>query len=155
MQILFICTGNTCRSPMAEGLFKKKTIDREITSYSGASAGLCAGIGSPAAANAVDACREVGVDLSGHSSRRLDPELAGKIDWFAVMTRDHAAVLRSAGIPEEKIHVLGGGIPDPYGGDIEQYRMTRDRIDAALDALLDDLSGRKNGENTGGKPDER
>jgi len=154
MKILFICTGNTCRSPMAEGLFRKKAAERGLAAYVGASAGLCAGDGSPAALNAIEACREVGVDLSGHLSRYLSPELVEETDLFAVMTRNHAAVLRSAGIPEAKIHVLGEGIPDPFGGDIEQYRMTRDSLAAALDALLADLSGRENKENTGGNLDE-
>ena len=139
MHIVFICTGNTCRSPMAQGLFQKLLAERGIDSITCDSAGLFAAEGEPAALNAVIAAEELGADLSQHRSKTLPPELLQTTDLFVVMMPNHAGVLKSAGVPEERIRVLGGGIGDPYGGDIELYRASRDQIYNALQQLLHDL----------------
>lgn len=139
MHIVFICTGNTCRSPMAQGLFQKLLAERGIDSITCDSAGLFAAEGEPAALNAVIAAEELGADLSQHRSKTLPPELLQTTDLFVVMMPNHAGVLKSAGVPEERIRVLGGGIGDPYGGDIELYRASRDQIYNALQDLLRDL----------------
>lgn len=139
MHIVFICTGNTCRSPMAQGLFQKLLAERGIDSITCDSAGLFAAEGEPAALNAVIAAEELGADLSQHRSKTLPPELLQTADLFVVMMPNHAGVLKSAGVPEERIRVLGGGIGDPYGGDIELYRASRDQIYNALQDLLRDL----------------
>ena len=139
MHIVFICTGNTCRSPMAQGLFQKLLAERGIDSITCDSAGLFAAEGEPAALNAVIAAEELGADLSQHRSKTLPPELLQTTDLFVVMMPNHAGVLKSTGVPEERIRVLGGGIGDPYGGDIELYRASRDQIYNALQQLLRDL----------------
>lgn len=139
MHIVFICTGNTCRSPMAEQLFRMKLWERGREDISCRSAGLCAENGQPATVHSIEACKEIGVDLTGHRSKLLDALEAEEVDLFVVMTGDHAAILRSVGISGKKIMILGEGIPDPYGWDIDVYRMCRDTISAGLDALLDRL----------------
>ncbi len=139
MHIEFVCTGNTCRSAMAEHIFRKKLEQSGRAGITCASAGLCAENGRPAALNAIEACREIGVRLDDHRSKLLDAQECDRTDLFAVMTADHAAILRSVGVPGKKIRVLGGGIPDPYGWDIDTYRMCRDAISAGLDALLREL----------------
>ena len=137
MQITFICTGNTCRSPMAEGiartLIEKKYADRGITVCS---AGLATYNGAPASQHSIDVCAEKGIDIACHRSRRLNPEIAANTDLFAVMTEEHAQILRQCGIPDEKITVLGQEIADPYGGGEDEYRECRNQIDQAVQALL-------------------
>ena len=120
---------------MAEALFRSLAEQRG-KKVDCASAGLAAAAGQPASAHAIEACREIGLDLSGHRSRSLTAaDLAG-IDLFAVMTPGHARALASAGVPEEKITVLGNGISDPYGGTLEEYRLCRDQLRTAVEELL-------------------
>lgn len=137
MHITFICTGNTCRSPMAEGIARKiiaeKYPEAQITL---SSAGLNTFNGSPASQNSIDVCREIGIDLLEHRSRRINQEIADNTDIFAVMTQSHADFLRRCGVPSNKIELLGNGIPDPFGGDIEIYRRCRDSITNAVEGLL-------------------
>ena len=139
MHIVFICTGNTCRSPMAKGLFEKLLRDKGISEIQCDSAGLFAADGDPSAQNAQLAARELGVDLSAHRAKTVTEPMLRGADLFVVMMQNHAGALKAAGVPEEKIKVLGGGIGDPYGGDLELYRASRDQILLALGELLQEL----------------
>lgn len=137
MTIVFVCTGNTCRSPMAEVLMRdclRRRGARAVVS----SAGLAAS-GEPAAAHAVTVLAEQGLDLSRHRSRPLTREMAESADILAVMTPAHRAMLEAAGVPSAKIRVLGDGIPDPFGGDVAVYRRTRDALAKAVEALAEEL----------------
>lgn len=84
-QIIFICTGNTCRSPMAEGLFRAHN-GEEKTGLTAASAGLYTENGLPASANAVAAAGERGADISAHRSRQLTAEVAENAKYLVCMT---------------------------------------------------------------------
>ena len=144
MHITFICTGNTCRSPMAEGIARK--IIEEKYPASGitvSSAGLATYNGAPASQHSIDVCGEIGIDLTSHRSQRLNPEIAEKTDLFAVMTGSHKNYLLSCGIPGDKITVPDGEIADPYGGDKEEYRACRDQIYRAAEKLLEDVNKQK------------
>ena len=140
MHITFVCTGNTCRSPMAEGIARKliseKYLGKDICV---SSAGIATYNGAPASQHAIDVCAEIGIDISAHRSQRLNPEIAAKTDLFAVMTGSHRAVLLQCGIPEDKIAVLGDGISDPYGGDEEEYRECREQIADAVGRLMEEI----------------
>ncbi|WP_322175454.1 low molecular weight phosphatase family protein [Acutalibacter caecimuris] len=132
MKILFVCTGNTCRSPMAEGLFRQ-LLERE--GDGGAlcgSAGLAAVEGAPATENAVLACREVGVDLGGHRARRVSRGLLPAWDLFFPMSSTHAYILEQAGVPPGNIY-LPEPVADPFGGDLDAYRRCRDHLMAELE----------------------
>ncbi len=138
MNILFVCTGNTCRSPMAEGLFKKLLADKNINDITCSSAGLFAMTGDEVTANSVKACERFGVDISAHRARRITAYVLDETDKFVCMTPEHAASL-SLYVNSDKIVVLGGGIPDPYGGDIETYMMCANSIKTALAEQFDDI----------------
>ncbi len=133
MNILFVCTGNTCRSPMAEGYLRSKELDG-ITVIS---RGL-ASDGSPVSLNSKTAMAEVGIDISGHISRQITDRDINKADKIICLSPSHRAVLLSAGVPQEKLYILGKGISDPFGGDITVYRRCRDEIFAAIDELQKD-----------------
>lgn len=133
MNILFVCTGNTCRSPMAEGYLRSKEIDGVTV----LSRGL-ASDGSPVSLNSKTAMAEVGIDISGHISRQITDRDIKNADKIICLSPSHKAVLLSAGVPQEKLYILGKGISDPFGGDITVYRRCRDEIFAAIDELQKD-----------------
>ena len=140
MNILFVCTGNTCRSPMAEGLFKKILADKGIDNISSSSAGLFAMTGDEVTPNSVKACERFAVDISAHRARRITSYILDETDKFVCMTKDHAASL-SLYVPSEKVIVLGDGVPDPYGGDLETYIRCANSIRTALLDQFDEITG--------------
>ena len=142
-QLMFICTGNICRSPMAEYLLRHHLGSK--TFWQVRSAGLAAMDGWPASQPAIDVLSECGVDLTSHRSHRVTKERIDPATLIMVMTTSHALELKQR-FPEarDRIHLLksfdpsgrGGEIQDPIGGDIRTYRRIRDEIDAALLDLI-------------------
>ena len=137
MRIIAVCTGNTCRSPMAEAMLKKKYADKaEVCSR-----GLMAS-GLPASEESVEVMREMGYDISEHVSRRITPEEIKKADLILTMTQSHKDILLAA-VPEAmgKIFTLceyakiGGEISDPYALGIEEYRQCAEKIKKAVEAI--------------------
>ena len=133
--IIFVCTGNTCRSPMAQGLFRVLAEKYGLRDVECTSCGLAAYTGMPVTANAVRAAAEFGADISAHRARALTEYLLSEGDLFVCMTQHHADLLRKY-LPAEKICVLGGGIADPYGGELEDYRNCAAQIYAALETMI-------------------
>lgn len=133
--IVFICTGNTCRSPLAEAgmrrLASEAGLDCSVTS-----AGLAVFGAIPASENARIAATEAGLDLSTHVSRPFAKAVALGSDLIVTMTQRHKeGILHKIPALEGKVLTLaefaGEGpadVPDPAGGDIEEYRSARDRI---------------------------
>lgn len=125
--IVFLCTGNTCRSPMAEGYLNAKAKELGLP-IEAKSAGMSED-NQKAADNAIEAMKEIGIDISNHRSHHLTPAMVNWADVIAVMTQRHKDILTlMLGLPGEKIQVLGSGVPDPYGGNLEIYEKTRDAL---------------------------
>ena len=142
MKIVFVCTANICRSPMAEGMFRKMIEENGLEeSVFCLSFGLAAKEGERPPENAVAVCREIGVDISVHKARNLSSLKDLDIfDAFVVMTETQAYVLKQAGVPEDKLYLLGEEeIKDPYGTDLDEFRQCRDQIWRQLQVLFQRL----------------
>lgn len=133
MNILFVCTGNTCRSPMAEGYLKSKKLNDIFVK----SAGIAA-FGDSANPNSIEVMRELGIDISSHFSSQIS---AYHIDWadkIYCLSPSHLTALMEA-VPKHKLCLLGHGIADPFGQDIDVYRSCRDEIIEYIDRIFTDI----------------
>ena len=136
MDIMFLCTGNMCRSPMAEGLAPRHASGLE-GGVRFSSAGTHAWPGHGATPEAVAVVAELGVDLSAHRSRQFDRDLLAQVDHVVCMTKLHVRAVRALD-GDASVSLLGGKdeIDDPYGMTMDYYRSIRDEIDAALEARV-------------------
>jgi len=140
--ILFVCTGNVCRSPMAEGLMRD--LLRERNDITVISAGVSASKGAPASQPAVAALSELGIDIRRFRSQPVTEKLLDQCTHVFTMTRDHKRIIDLL-FPEygEKIRLLGefsrggGDVPDPIGQGLPTYKRCRDVIKSALVQIRD------------------
>ena len=142
-KIVFLCTGNTCRSPMAEG-FWRVLGGEEKTGLAASSAGLFTADGMPASAGALTAARERGAELSAHRSRQVTKEIAEDAKYLVCMTGAHCDRLEEL-FPacKDKIYALAQrDIDDPFGGGIEVYRTAAAQIYDAVAALIARMEAR-------------
>lgn len=121
---LIVCTGNACRSPMMES-YMKDQIAKTNLPFEVKSAGICED-GKPASENAVLAMKELGIDLSAHTTHRLTPMLCNWADKILVMDNRHRDILQMLQVDYTKITVLH--VPNPYGKDLQTYRQVRDLL---------------------------
>lgn len=148
--ILFVCTGNTCRSPMAEG-FCRETL-KDVFSAEGSalpfrvlSAGTSAAEGQRADPMAVEAMKEMRIDVNEHRTRALSPALLDAADWIFTMTWAHReSILKIMPATRDRVWLLSSrseDIPDPVSKSIDRYRQVRDRIAHCMRDVIRVVSG--------------
>lgn len=151
VNLLFVCSGNTCRSPMAEALCRfeiakaqgcsvDELADRGIFVRS---AGASSFGGGPASGGAVQAVKELGADLSGHCAQSLDQALINTADHVFCMTSGHLEAVKSM-VPDvgDKVQLLieGRDVNDPFGGSAEEYKRCASEIHAAVQQRLKEIT---------------
>ncbi len=150
VKFLFVCTGNTCRSPMAEGIFRKYLAEKLLCQvdhldrmgYKAASAGVMDITGAPASEEAVAACEARGVDIRGHKSTALSAQLIADSDFIFAMEQIHCERVRSL-TPQagEKCVLLAKNqeIADPIGQSQEVFNHCAELIDRAVKKRIGEL----------------
>ena len=135
-KILFVCTGNTCRSPMAEGLCNKYLREQGLTEeLCCASAGLAVIPDDRVSRYARQAMEEVGVDISQHTPTQLTPEMLEACDFVMCMSDNHRMIINAA-VPGKPVAVPEGGVPDPFGTSLASYQACRDALWAVMPEIV-------------------
>ena len=131
-RILFVCTGNTCRSPMAEGILRKMLKENEIDYIQVSSAGTDSWGSCPASLSALEIAKSTGIDLASHSSRKLTQEMLKQADLILAMSKNHLDHIQKLNQDSADKSFLLKAFPrrsekeslwirDPIGGTLEDY----------------------------------
>ena len=151
MRLLFVCTGNTCRSPMAESIARRVASERGLSNVEISSAGTSTWDGAPASDGALLVGLERSADLSTHRARQITRELVSSQDLILTMGPHHL----------ERVEALGGKgksylltayashgaddrpVNDPFGGDLEAYRLAYDELEREIRRAFDRITAER------------
>ena len=150
MEILIVCTGNICRSPMAEGLMRHMLATRSLEGFRVRSAGTHAMDGRPVEPHAVEAAREWGVDIAGHTARSLDREMVDRAGLILVMEQGQADLIARVLPPHRQAQTLRlladfspapevKEVDDPYGRPLDAYRACARLMHTCLTGVLEQI----------------
>lgn len=156
MNILFVCTGNTCRSSMAEGIFKYLLEKSDIENINVSSAGISAFEGEAANEKAINALIKKGIDIRGHKARQLTKEIIVESDLILTMTEGHKAMILNAATGcldrvytlKEFAGIINGentkgrnlDIADPFGLDYNSYERSAEEIKEQLNKMIKNIN---------------
>lgn len=152
-RVLFICTANICRSPMAAGIFNALAEEQGLEASAG-SAGVSALVGEPAAPHAHRVTGEFGINLNEHRARQVDPASLEDADLVLTMTSVHRDLLRREfdrysgkvyTLPEYAADDLGAGIADPYGHNVGAYRASAREILGYIERTVERMKEERRG----------
>lgn len=135
-KILFVCTGNTCRSPMAEYLLRTKIKRNKIRWWDVLSCGTHAEVGGTISPNSKTALEEVGIAVEDFKPRQLTQKLIESSAFVVCMTESQKKMLEACGNVYCIKDMCGYDVPDPYGCNLDAYKVTRDAISRACDIII-------------------
>lgn len=147
LRVVFVCSGNICRSPMAQYIFEAEA-QRRGASHMTVSMGTLGLVGQPAPAAAIEVCEEIGVDITSHQSQPLSAAILKHATQIFVMEPRHVEALQKIGVVGDHVQYLGSWDPldprpeidDPVDQPIEVFRAVRERIARAIARFLDETA---------------